>query len=48
MCFIPMTNIVFDVYGMNPLKIKILRHTIFTLMGFRDMVEGRVTVLCPN
>ena len=24
MCFIPLTNIVFDVNGMNPLKIKIL------------------------
>ena len=34
MCFIPLTNIVFDVYGMNPLKIKIFLTHNFSFTGF--------------
>ena len=34
MCFIPLTNVVFNVYGMNPLKIKILLTHDFDSNGF--------------
>ena len=34
MCFIPLTNVVFHVYGMNPLKIKMLLTHDFDFNGF--------------
>ena len=34
MCFIPLNKTVFDVYGMNPLKIKILLTHDFAFYGF--------------
>ena len=47
MCFIPLTHIVFNVDGMNPLKIKILLTHGFDLNGFSRYGGGSFTVFCP-
>ena len=43
-----MTNIVFDVYGMNPIEIEIFLKRNFDFHGFSRCGEGRFTVLCPR
>ena len=40
MCFIRLTDIVFDVYGMNPLNIKILLTNDFNFNGFLRYCGG--------
>ena len=43
-----MTDIVFDVYGMNPIEIEIILMRDFDFHGFSEFGEGRFTVLCQK
>ena len=47
MCVILLTNIVFDGYGMNPLKIKILLTHDFDFNGFSQYGGGAFYGIMP-
>ena len=49
--FIPLTDIVFDVYRMNPIEIESILMSDFDFHGFSRYGEGRFTLFCltlPN
>ena len=46
--FFPLTDIIFDVYGMTPIEIEIVLMRDFDFHGFLRYGEGRFTVLCPD
>ena len=48
MCFIKLTNIVFDMLGMNPLKIKILLTHDFDFNGFSRYGRGAFFGIMPE